>query len=76
MIRKSKEAVPGKYSLAGKTVQCLHCQGTEFSASEAKLNTTFMTLIELDWADKSATILTCTACGQIQWFGQQPSRDS
>ena len=76
MIRKSKEAVPGNYSLAGKSVKCPHCGGAQFTAGEAQLNTAFATLIDLDWIDKSAFILTCTSCGQIQWFAEQPARDS
>ena len=35
-----------------------------------------MTLIELDWINKSAAILTCSACGQIQWFSAQPARET
>ena len=76
MFRKSKEAIPGEYSLAGKPVNCPHCQGTQFNAGEAQLNTAIATLIELDWLNKTATILSCTACGQIQWFGVEPTRSS
>lgn len=76
MTRKSKEAIPGEYSLAGRSVHCPHCQGTQFIAGEAQLNTAFATLIELDWLNKTAAILTCTSCSQIQWFRVQPSRDS
>jgi predicted nucleic-acid-binding Zn-ribbon protein len=76
MTKKTKQAVPGKFSLAGRAVQCPHCQGGEFISGEAQLNTAMATLIELDWLNRTASILTCTACGQIQWFGQPPSRDS
>ena len=76
MFRKSKEAIPGEYSLAGKSIICSHCQGALFIAGEAQLNTALATLIDLDWVNKSASILTCTSCGQIQWFGKQPTRDS
>ena len=76
MTRKSSSPSPGGYSLEGKPVDCPHCQGTQFTAGEAQLNTALATLIDLDWINKSATILTCTSCGQIQWFGVQPTRDS
>ena len=62
--------------MGGKPVQCPHCQGKLFIAGEAQLNTALATLIDLDWANKSATILTCTSYGQIQWFGMQPMKDS
>ena len=76
MFRKSREVIPGEYSLAGKSVVCPHCQGTQFIAGEAQLNTAIMTLIELDWLNKTTTILSCTACGQIQWFAVEPTRSS
>jgi predicted nucleic-acid-binding Zn-ribbon protein len=68
------DSTPGGYSLAGKPVLCPHCGGAEFKVGEAQLNTAFATLLKLDWTNKSATILTCVACGQIQWFEQSPSR--
>ena len=76
MTRKSRIPSPGNYSLAGKSVKCPHCGGAQFTAGEAQLNTALATLIELDFLNKTAAILSCTSCGQIQWFGQQPSRDS
>ena len=75
MSRKSRKPDPGRYSLEGKQIGCPHCSGVEFIAGEAQLNTALMTLIELDWINKTATILTCTSCGQIQWFGKPPTRD-
>jgi hypothetical protein len=65
---------PGQYSLAGKPVICPHCNCAEFKAGEAQLNTALATLLHLDWTNRSATILSCTSCGQIQWFEMQPSR--
>lgn len=62
--------------MACKSVNCPHCQGAQFGAGEAQLNSAFATLIELDWLNKTAAILSCTACGQIQWFGVQPTRSS
>jgi predicted nucleic-acid-binding Zn-ribbon protein len=75
MSRRSKNPDPGSFSLEGKSVQCPHCDGTQFIAGEAQLNTALMTLIELDWINKTASILTCTSCGQIQWFSVGPSGD-
>lgn len=76
MSRRSRDIAPGRYTLAGKPVGCPHCGGREFREGEAQLNTAFTTLIDLDWIDKSASILTCSACGQIQWFAGKPARES
>ena len=73
--RRQKEDVsPAQYSLMAKPIVCPHCNGKEFTAGEAQLNTAVATLLNLDWTNKSATILTCASCGQIQWFAQQPSK--
>jgi hypothetical protein len=31
-----------------------------------------MTFLNLDWANRSAATLTCTACGRIEWFLADP----
>lgn len=57
-----------KYEIAGKTVACSHCGGLEFEEREGKINTTGMTLLDLDWANRSAKVLVCKACGHLEWF--------
>ena len=74
--RANDDSDLGQYSLEGKSVLCPHCNGAHFKAGEAQLNTALATLLKLDWTNKSATILICSSCGQIQWFGNQPSRVS
>jgi uncharacterized protein len=64
------------YQLQGKVVTCPHCQNDQFDEGSALLNTAGMTFIHLDWANRSATILACKRCGQIQWFLQQPEKVS
>jgi hypothetical protein len=70
----SESMKPGEFLAGGKKVVCLHCGSAEFAEGIAKLNTTVMTFVGLDWADKSATTLACTACGQVQWFLKRPER--
>ena len=65
---------PGKYSLKDKVISCPHCDLQEFEQGSAQLNTAGMTLLNLDWANKSATILICVNCGQVQWFVHTPER--
>jgi DNA-directed RNA polymerase subunit RPC12/RpoP len=65
---------PGEYAIADKPIQCPHCGGRIFQAGEAQLNTALSTFFKLDWLDESATVLICTQCSQIQWFGKRPVR--
>lgn len=63
-----------EYEAAGKKIQCPHCASTAFATGEAQLNTAVMSLLSLDWLNKSATTLICANCGNIQWFLQAPTR--
>lgn len=65
---------PGRYSAGGVNVVCPHCKHYEFQESVAQLNTAGMTFFKLDWLNKSATTLTCTNCGLIQWYDKSPER--
>lgn len=57
-----------QFGVAGRQVVCPHCGGTEFESSNAMLNTRGLTFLDLDWANRSATVLICKACGHIEWF--------
>lgn len=65
---------PGRYSAAGRDIRCSHCEGTSFEQREAQLNTTGMTMVGLDWLNRSGYALVCVECGLIQWFGLRPDR--
>ena len=65
---------PGEYTAAGKPIICDHCGSVEFAHGTALLDTAGMSLINLEWAGKSATTLACTSCGKIQWFLRAPQR--
>lgn len=77
-IEEFKRAYAGDgtqhYELAGKQVHCPHCGGKNFDTGSALLNTTGLTFLGLDWANRSAHQLICTACGHIDWFLQKPDR--
>jgi hypothetical protein len=64
-----------RYAVAGISVTCRHCTGARFVEGRALLNSAGMTLLNLDWADRSTAILTCTACGHIEWFLADPEED-
>ena len=60
------------YSVAGLPVMCAHCKQDRFVEGRAQLNTAGMSFMNLDWANRSAATLTCTACGRIEWFLTDP----
>jgi hypothetical protein len=64
----------GEFSLAAKSISCSHCGANKFTPDSVQLNTTIRTLLDLDWTDRTATILICVACGQIQWFAEPPQK--
>lgn len=56
------------YEVAGIQVECPHCGGTSFEESRAQLNTAGLTFLDLDWANRSASVLICKTCGHLEWF--------
>jgi hypothetical protein len=62
------------YQIRGKEIVCLHCGNDQFDEGSALLNTSGMTFLNLDWANRSATVLVCQYCGHIQWFLQHPEK--
>ena len=61
-----------EYEAGGKLVSCHQCGTTRFQKSKAQLNTKDMTILRLDFLDKSARTLQCKKCGYILWFGKSP----
>lgn len=61
---------PGKFEAAGIKIVCPHCKNDQFERSQAQLNTAGLTFLGLDWLNKSASILVCSHCSYIQWFGE------
>lgn len=65
---------PGRFRAAGLPISCQHCRADIFEKREAQLNSAGMTLLDLDWMNRSGTALICTNCGLIQWFGRTSQR--
>jgi DNA-directed RNA polymerase subunit RPC12/RpoP len=63
---------PRKYEVAKRPVRCPHCGESLFVDGRALLNTPGLTFMNLDWANRSATILVCSECGRIEWFAREP----
>jgi uncharacterized protein len=60
------------FGMQGKTIKCSQCTNDQFVLGSALLNTAGMTFFNLDWANRQATILTCSSCTHIMWFLRQP----
>ncbi|MEI2703501.1 MAG: hypothetical protein V9E83_14020 [Baekduia sp.] len=54
--------------IGGRGLACLVCGGGEFVSREVKLNTSGFELLDLAWANESATGLVCTSCGYVHEF--------
>jgi predicted nucleic-acid-binding Zn-ribbon protein len=52
----------------GHAFGCLVCGGEKFRQREIKMNTTGMSLLNLDFANRSAKGVICTSCGFVHMF--------
>ena len=52
----------------GAALACVVCGGRDFAYREIKLNTTGMTFMDLDWANRSRAGAICRACGYVHTF--------
>ena len=60
------------YQIEGKSITCQHCGHNKFDQAKILLNTPGMTFFGLDWANRTATILSCKRCGRIEWYVREP----
>lgn len=54
--------------VAKQPLSCPFCKNDVFTEREIKLNTTGMSLMNLDWANTAARGFVCTTCGRIEMF--------
>ncbi|PRX63082.1 hypothetical protein B0I32_11172 [Nonomuraea fuscirosea] len=52
----------------GANLRCDTCQNELFEQHRWKLQTTGMTFMNLDWANRDASCFVCTVCRRIHWF--------
>ncbi len=69
---KTRTPMSKPYHIAGKQVQCPHCDHTLFDSRKILLNTRGATFFNFDWLNKGATVLTCEKCGRLEWFATEP----
>ncbi|OIJ14344.1 hypothetical protein BKP37_08330 [Anaerobacillus alkalilacustris] len=65
---------PGHYHVNGINITCVHCQNDKFEHGKAQLNTAMLSFLNLDFANRSANILTCDRCGFVHWFNKGVNR--
>jgi len=65
-MAKDKE-VKERY-VDGKKLSCPVCNHHYFWTRETLMNTTGMTFLGLEWANKKATNYICNHCGYVFWF--------
>lgn len=58
----------GSVEVGGVALRCHHCEHDRFSRRMSLLNTAGLTLLDLDWANRSATCFVCERCGFVHWF--------
>jgi predicted nucleic-acid-binding Zn-ribbon protein len=66
------EHFTNSYQIEGKPIVCPQCGHNQYDQGVALLNTPGMTFFDLDWANRTATILSCRRCSRIEWFLKQP----
>lgn len=69
-----KSMGPGQFQANGRDVICVHCQYDRFEQGYAQLNTSLASFFNLDFANQSATTLTCHQCGYVHWFNKKVNR--
>ncbi|WEK55812.1 MAG: hypothetical protein P0Y55_07135 [Candidatus Cohnella colombiensis] len=61
-----------RYHAGGAVVSCPCCHNDTFDKDYRQLNTSGLSFLGLDWANKNATILVCQRCTHISWFMKDP----
>ncbi len=52
----------------GNKLTCPVCKHDKFWHRKTQMNTSGLTFLGLDWANKSATNYICDNCGHVMWF--------
>jgi len=64
----SEEKPAEQVFVKGKKLKCSKCGHDLFIHREALLNTKTASLLNFDWANKSANCYICDHCSYIEWF--------
>ncbi len=64
----TKEKDVQEFLIHGKKLECAICKHTLFWTRKTLMNTSGMSIMGLDWANKNATNYVCNNCGYVFWF--------
>jgi len=67
----SKDKEPQQVTIKGNKLTCTVCGHDIFKPRKAQLNTKAASLLNLDWANKSAQCYICNNCSHIEWFMEE-----
>ena len=54
-------------------LKCKHCDHDRFYSGQYLLNTVGLTLLGIDWLNRTADVFICSQCGFLHWFLAFPS---
>ena len=57
-----------EFFVGGRALQCTHCGGARFTSRSAQLHTAFLSSLDLEFLNKTATVYVCADCGHLEWF--------
>lgn len=67
----SEDKEPQQVNVKGKKLTCTVCSHDVFMPRKAQLNTKAATLMNIEWANKSAHCYICANCSHIEWFMEE-----
>lgn len=74
-IHGAQDAVRSdRFKVAEHIIKCVQCGNPHFERGSAQLNTAVLTFLDLDWANRSAYLLSCKQCSHVMWFLQEPEK--
>lgn len=65
---KFENQEPQSFVVKGYELKCPICNNRQFRTKCVLLNTTAMTFLNLDWANRNANCYVCSDCNHIIWF--------
>ena len=67
-MEKFENQEPKSIVIKGYELKCPVCNNRLFRTKRVLLNTTGMTFLNLDWANRNANCHICSNCTHIMWF--------
>ncbi len=67
-MSKISDQDPQSFIVNGNELRCPICNNRHFRSKRVLLNTTAMTFLNLDWANRNANCYVCSNCNYILWF--------